>query len=613
MSKEKYIPEGLSCTRPPFFNGKNYYFWKGKMELFLRSQDVDMWKIITNGNHVPMTTDATTKVETITPEASWSKEDKEKILLNSKARLFLSCALSMEESERVDECDTAKKVWDTLKIHHEGTSHVKETRIDIGVRKFEIFEMNEDENIDEMYSRFTSIVNELRSLGKTYTTHDRIRKILRCLPSTWRPMVTAITQAKDLNSLALEDLIGSLKAHETLLQDDKPSRKGKMVALKASQSEQEDAITQSEGIKESNEEENIQGEAEDELALITKKIQRMMRRRDQIKKYFPNKKDNSKGEIDKSQVTCFGCNKLGHYKNECPLNKKTQKKSPYSKSMFTWDDLEEPKDEDTEANMVLMANSENEEVILFDQPQVYKELENKFDSLLFDSNFLTNKCHSLQKEISDLKEEKEKLQTLNNDQKKTIQSLQDSYFQATEKIKAFGKTKLPENSRNENIVLKREVKELRNDLSQFIKSTETFQKIVGSQMAEFDKTGLGFNQIYEKCLIPQKLKCSFCKKQGHHESICFHKKRKQEIKVDQTISEHSQEHSSSVKRKECSYCKRLGHLEVNCFLKIKHLEICEANQKGPTSSWVPKEPLTQNAGILTRCKNKAMVLGQWLF
>jgi len=227
------------------------------MELFLRSQDVDMWKIITDGNHIPMTTDATTKVETITPELSWSKEDREKILLNSKARLFLSCALSMEESERVDECDTAKKVWDTLKIHHEGTTHVKETRIDIGVRKFEIFKMNEEENIDEMYSRFTSIVNELRSLEKTYTTHDRIKKILRCLPSTWRPMVTAITQAKDLNSLALEDLIGSLKAHETLLQDDKPSRKGKMVALKASQSEQEDASTQNEEIKETNEEENI--------------------------------------------------------------------------------------------------------------------------------------------------------------------------------------------------------------------------------------------------------------------------------------------------------------------------------------------------------------------
>ena len=39
-----YIPEGLSCTKPPLFNGKNYYFWKGKIGFFLKSKDVDMVK-----------------------------------------------------------------------------------------------------------------------------------------------------------------------------------------------------------------------------------------------------------------------------------------------------------------------------------------------------------------------------------------------------------------------------------------------------------------------------------------------------------------------------------------------------------------------------------------
>jgi len=48
-------------------------------------------------------------------------------------------------------------------------------------------------------------------------------------------MVTAITQAKDLNSLTLEELIGSLRAHEVILQGDKPARKVKSLALKASQ------------------------------------------------------------------------------------------------------------------------------------------------------------------------------------------------------------------------------------------------------------------------------------------------------------------------------------------------------------------------------------------
>jgi len=118
--------------------------------------------------------------------------------------------------------------------------------------------MNEEDYIDEMYSRFTSIVNELRSLGKIYSPHDRIRKLLRCLPSTWRPMVTTITQAKDLNTFALEDLIGTLRAHEVLHQEDKPIKKGKMIALKAYQATQDNLDETSSQIEENKETEEEQ-------------------------------------------------------------------------------------------------------------------------------------------------------------------------------------------------------------------------------------------------------------------------------------------------------------------------------------------------------------------
>jgi len=163
--------------------------------------------------------------------------------------------------EKIYECNTANNIWDTLKIHHEGTSHVEETRIDFEVREFEIFEKSEEENIDEMYSRFTSIMNELKSLGKIYSPHDRIRKILRCHPSSWRPMVTTITQAKDLNVLALEDLIGTLRARDVLLQEDKLIKKGKMISLKASQATQDnldEASSHVEEIKETKEEQIVQ-------------------------------------------------------------------------------------------------------------------------------------------------------------------------------------------------------------------------------------------------------------------------------------------------------------------------------------------------------------------
>jgi len=171
----------------------------------------------------------------------------------------------MEESERIDECKNAKEVWETLRVHYEGTSHVKETRIDNGVKKFEVFEMSVNETIDKMYARFTKIVDEMRSLGKAYSNHERIRKILRCLPSMWRPMVTAITQAKDLKSLNLEDLIGSLRAHEVVLQGEKLVKKVKSLALKASQQTSsviEDDVQEPQEIEEVHEE-----EAKDELAL----------------------------------------------------------------------------------------------------------------------------------------------------------------------------------------------------------------------------------------------------------------------------------------------------------------------------------------------------------
>jgi len=80
MSKVKYIAEGGSLNRPPLFDGSNYYFWKGKMELFLRSQDNDMWTVITDGDFVP-----TTKEGAVKEKSAWTTNEKAQVLLNSKS------------------------------------------------------------------------------------------------------------------------------------------------------------------------------------------------------------------------------------------------------------------------------------------------------------------------------------------------------------------------------------------------------------------------------------------------------------------------------------------------------------------------------------------------
>jgi len=74
--------------------------------------------------------------------------------------------------------------------------------------------MKNDESIEDMYSRFQTLVSRLQILKKSYVASDHVIRILRSLPARWRPKVTAIEEAKDLNTLSVEDFISSLKCHE---------------------------------------------------------------------------------------------------------------------------------------------------------------------------------------------------------------------------------------------------------------------------------------------------------------------------------------------------------------------------------------------------------------
>jgi hypothetical protein len=79
------------------------------------------------------------------------------------------------------------------------------------VQQCEMFKMKEDEDNEAMYSRFQTPVSGLQILKKSYAVADHVKKTLRSLPSRWRPKVTTIEEAKDLNTLSLEGLIRSLK------------------------------------------------------------------------------------------------------------------------------------------------------------------------------------------------------------------------------------------------------------------------------------------------------------------------------------------------------------------------------------------------------------------
>ena len=79
---------------------------------------------------------------------------------------ILYCALDPNEFNCSSTCESTKEIWDRLEVTHECTNQVKESKINILVYNYELFRMKSDESITDMFTRFTDIINGLKSLGK---------------------------------------------------------------------------------------------------------------------------------------------------------------------------------------------------------------------------------------------------------------------------------------------------------------------------------------------------------------------------------------------------------------------------------------------------------------
>jgi len=161
---------------------------------------------------------------------------------NAKAKKLLYFALGPDEYTRISECESAKDIWDALQIAHEGTNQVKQSRIELLMRQFELFEMGDRETVMDMYAHFTHITNELKSLRKSFTTEELVRKILRFLAHSWEAKVTAIQEAKDIKKITLDELIGNLQTYELRRnsQQKEEIKKDRGIALKVMEEDSSD-------------------------------------------------------------------------------------------------------------------------------------------------------------------------------------------------------------------------------------------------------------------------------------------------------------------------------------------------------------------------------------
>ncbi|GKE26007.1 hypothetical protein Tco_1441391, partial [Tanacetum coccineum] len=215
MDSDKYL-EGKSMQRPPLFESDSFIYWKNRFETYVKSKDLDLWHVITNGDFQPIVQNPETKLDEVIPFEKQTDDLK-------KSFYLLACFLGFywqnpgKEYERIFMCNTAKEIWKTLLITHQGNIQVKDNKIDLLVQQYEQFVISEDESIDSAFARFNTIITSLKALDEGYSSKNYVRKFLRALHPKWRAKVTAIEESKDLTSLSLDELIGNLKVYEMII------------------------------------------------------------------------------------------------------------------------------------------------------------------------------------------------------------------------------------------------------------------------------------------------------------------------------------------------------------------------------------------------------------
>ncbi|GAV66030.1 UBN2 domain-containing protein [Cephalotus follicularis] len=145
------------------------------MTIFLQSLDYQLWHIIVNGPRMPT---RTIGVVSLKPENKFNDNDFRILQLNSKAKHVLFCAIGQNEFNRISSYDSAKEMWDLLEVTYEGTNQVKESKISMLVHEYELFLMHDNECISDMFTRFTTIVNSLKNLGKHYKKKAYLKRTL---------------------------------------------------------------------------------------------------------------------------------------------------------------------------------------------------------------------------------------------------------------------------------------------------------------------------------------------------------------------------------------------------------------------------------------------------
>ncbi|GJN34326.1 hypothetical protein PR202_gb22976 [Eleusine coracana subsp. coracana] len=200
---------GSESGRLPYFEGKDFSWYKHRMKMYLMSIGPPIWEIVEKGfiledKDNPTTSDQLSKHR------------------NTQAVSAILSSLNPKEYSRVTGIENARKMWKKLICSHEGVDVVKKLRLQVLKNQFNFFVMNKVEESQQTHDRLINIVNERRSYGDNIKDEEVNYKLLMAL-RMWNPTLCTIIEEKDgFEGFTMNEVIGRINAHKSL--DDEGKR-----------------------------------------------------------------------------------------------------------------------------------------------------------------------------------------------------------------------------------------------------------------------------------------------------------------------------------------------------------------------------------------------------
>lgn len=298
----------------------NYTVWALKMKVFMQAHGV--WEA----------------VDPKDPKATIEEK------VDKRALAVIYQGIPEELLLSIAEKGTAKEAWDAIKTVSLGADKVKKARAQTLKGEFESLRMRDGDLLDDFYMKLNGLVTNIRALGEKMEEAYVVKKLLRAVPSKFLQIASAIEQFGNLEVMSIEEVVGSLKAHEERLRGQSETNQGQLLLTEEEWRKKEGSaqllLTREEWLKKTSRE-GARGTSE-----------------------FRGR-DNRWGR-DKSKVRCYNCQNYGHFASECRKPRRDVRDTPREVNLSKLEE-DEP--------ALLFVESENQvEVMLLNEERMLPEL-----------------------------------------------------------------------------------------------------------------------------------------------------------------------------------------------------------------------------------------------